>query len=54
MFNQNDVRNLQERQKDLRREVEQQRLAKQSRSVRQTQRTTQKNLSLWTRIWMFL
>jgi hypothetical protein len=59
MFNQNDVRSLQERQKDLRREVEQQRLASQTRSIPQTQhsameRTPQKNVPLWTRIWMFL
>jgi hypothetical protein len=59
MFNQNDVRSLQERQKDLRREVEQQRLARECRSVRQTQngaleRTPQKQVPLWTRIWMFL
>ena len=54
MFNQNDLRTLQERQKDLRREAEQQRLAKQSRNIRPTERTNQKKLSLWMRVWMFL
>lgn len=53
MFNQNDVRRMQERQKDLRREAEQQRLAKHSRT-RPTERTTQKNISLWMRVWLFL
>jgi hypothetical protein len=54
MFNQNDLRSLQERQKDLRREVEQERLAKQSRTRHQTERTTQKKISLWMRVWLFL
>ena len=54
MFNQNDVRSLQERQKDLRREVEKERLVKQSRTTHQTERTPQKNVPLWTRIWLFL
>jgi hypothetical protein len=59
MFNQNDVRNLQERQKDLQREANQERLARQTRSIDQTQpgatqRSPQKNLSLWMRVWMFL
>jgi hypothetical protein len=59
MFNQNDVRNLQERQKDLQREVEQQRLARQTRTIHPAQsgatgRSPQKHLPLWMRVWMFL
>ena len=54
MLNQNDIQSLRERQKDLRREVEQQRLASKCRSVRPTERTPQKQVPLWTRIWMFL
>lgn len=59
MFSENSIRTLQERQKDLRRDAENERLVKEIRSPRPTQhgateRRPQKHLPLWTRIWMFL
>ncbi len=48
-FNEKDLRANEERRKDLRREADQERLAKQSR---QSQRKTEKKSPLWTRVWV--
>lgn len=47
-----DLRMSEERRKDLWREAEQERLAKESRRDTQKTRSTQKINPLWIRVWM--
>ena len=49
LFNEKDLRATDERRKDLRREADQERLAKESR---RSERKTDKKSPLWTRVWV--
>ncbi len=49
MFNERDLRATEERRKDMRRDADRERLAKQAR---QSDRKPTKKSPLWTRIWV--